>query len=369
MKSFKEEYAEIKLFCESDEFRREIECTKQRLLRKPVVLYGAGAVGVSAAGVFKHYGIEVNCFCDKGKVGVQNETGLPIISPQKLLTDYNDSNIIICSVNYAEEIERDLLELGISQMSIFPKRFLNFHKMTTKDVLPHLNGYEHAYGLFSDDKSREVLLGRLKCYLTPFPLTLCQLTASPLISQYFDSKIIKLTSAETFVDCGMYTGDTAKQFFKQVDEKYTHYYGFEPDKKNYIIANSNLTGKQNVTLISKGLYNSETRLRFNGNITSSSGFDEAGCGDFVEVTSLDLYFTEKPIPSFIKMDIEGMELQALRGAKNIIREYKPKLAICAYHKPEDPYTLLELIKSYRIDYKFYLRHYTNSIYETVLYAV
>ena len=68
------------------------------------------------------------------------------------------------------------------------------------------------------------------------------------------------------------------------------------------------------------------------------------------------------------MDIEGAELEALKGAEQIIRNFKPKLAICAYHKPEDLYTLPELIKSFRDDYVFYLRHYTDTLYETVLYA-
>ncbi|MCL1983378.1 MAG: FkbM family methyltransferase, partial [Clostridiales bacterium] len=76
-----------------------------------------------------------------------------------------------------------------------------------------------------------------------------------------------------------------------------------------------------------------------------------------------------PPPTYIKMDIEGAELMALKGAENIIRSHKPKLAISAYHKPEDVYTLPMLIRSYRNDYKFYLRHYTNSLNETVLYAV
>jgi hypothetical protein len=69
------------------------------------------------------------------------------------------------------------------------------------------------------------------------------------------------------------------------------------------------------------------------------------------------------------MDIEGAELEAIKGAKRIIEEQKPKLAICVYHKPEDIWELPELILSYNKEYKFYIRHYSYKDNETVLYAV
>lgn len=69
------------------------------------------------------------------------------------------------------------------------------------------------------------------------------------------------------------------------------------------------------------------------------------------------------------MDIEGAELQALKGAENIIRRYRPKLAICIYHKPEDLYEIPQFIKSCHSDYKFYIRHYTDIFSELVLYAI
>jgi FkbM family methyltransferase len=166
----------------------------------------------------------------------------------------------------------------------------------------------------------------------------------------------------------MFIGDTAKVFFEETYGKYRHYYGFEPDNENYDTAVKNLAGKTNVTTIPKGLWSSETQLAFNGSLGSSSEMSKDG-EIRVDVTALDVYFSDKTPPTFIKMDIEGAELEALKGAERMIRENKPKLAICAYHNPEDVYTLLELVKSYRDDYKFYLRHYTNSLYETVLYAI
>lgn len=69
------------------------------------------------------------------------------------------------------------------------------------------------------------------------------------------------------------------------------------------------------------------------------------------------------------MDIEGAEIEALKGAEYIIKKYKPKLAISIYHKLEDIIDLIYIIMQYRNDYKFYLRHYSIASFDTVLYAV
>ena len=74
-------------------------------------------------------------------------------------------------------------------------------------------------------------------------------------------------------------------------------------------------------------------------------------------------------PTFIKMDIEGSELRALKGAEQSIHKYRPKLAISIYHRPEDIFTLPDLLLSYHPDYKFYLRHYSLGYFDTVLYAI
>lgn len=73
--------------------------------------------------------------------------------------------------------------------------------------------------------------------------------------------------------------------------------------------------------------------------------------------------------TFIKMDVEGAELKSLIGAENTIKNYKPRLAISIYHKPSDIYEIPQLLMEYRPDYRFYIRHYTSYIWETVLYAI
>ena len=86
----------------------------------------------------------------------------------------------------------------------------------------------------------------------------------------------------------------------------------------------------------------------------------------VEFVSLDKAIIE-PI-TFIKMDIEGSEMRALKGAKQIITTYKPKLAICIYHKLDDLWRIPQYIHSLVPEYKFYIRHHSILYSDTVLYA-
>ena len=87
----------------------------------------------------------------------------------------------------------------------------------------------------------------------------------------------------------------------------------------------------------------------------------------IEVVKLDELLDGEKV-TFIKMDIEGAEYAALKGAEKIIREQRPRLAISIYHKPSDIVEIPKLLLEYKDDYKFYLRHYSLIGNETVLYA-
>lgn len=82
---------------------------------------------------------------------------------------------------------------------------------------------------------------------------------------------------------------------------------------------------------------------------------------------LDDFLQEKV--TFIKMDIEGAEMDALKGAEQTIRKYKPKLAISIYHEENDFWEIPLLIKSFVPEYQFYVRHHSDNCSETILYAI
>ena len=71
---------------------------------------------------------------------------------------------------------------------------------------------------------------------------------------------------------------------------------------------------------------------------------------------------------FIKMDIEGAELEALQGAETVIRRFRPKLAISIYHRLPDFWEIPQWIEGLGLGYRFHLRHFTIHAEETVLFA-
>ncbi len=73
-------------------------------------------------------------------------------------------------------------------------------------------------------------------------------------------------------------------------------------------------------------------------------------------------------PTMIKMDIEGAELDALRGAKRIIQEQTPDLAVCVYHKMSHLWEIVLYLYELVPQYRFYLRSHYGFTMETVLYA-
>jgi len=192
-----------------------------------------------------------------------------------------------------------------------------------------------------------------------------------LVPQYFDA--FSPNGNETFVDCGVLDGDTVYDFARWSLGKYRKIFAFEADKDNYEKCKVNLSKLQDVVLYNLGVWDREETLSFNNTATGFSGIlenkQQAAKDNVITIKTcaLDEILKGEEI-TFIKMDIEGAELKALQGAAKIIREQKPKLAVCVYHKPEDMWEIPDLLLELNPDYHFKIRHYGPSAYETVMYA-
>jgi FkbM family methyltransferase len=245
-----------------------------------------------------------------------------------------------------------------------------------------------AKSILADELSVKIFAAAIKCrktrntkYMAPFfdknvisPQTLPsgEVLAHDL-SQYFPKYIVELSPNEVFVDGGGYVGDTTLLFIEQVQGQFTKIHVFEPEKENINKLQRNFDlaqiDKHKVKVHSTGLYSEAADVFFSQN-GSGASIDKKG-KVAAKLVALDTYLTEEERSeiTYVKLDIEGAELSALEGMRQTISRYKPKLAVCIYHKPHvDVWRIPLWIHRLNPDYKFYIRQ--HALYcETVCYAV
>lgn len=249
-------------------------------------------------------------------------------------------------------------------------------KLDERYFQENYEGFMQTYHWLADEKSKKVM----ECYLRGH----IELKEWPMLevwnkkdveAQYFPDDIIKLSQHETVVDCGAFTGDTLKTFAEKV-ETFNHYYAWEPDPNRFDELNQRMkevSFKGKVTHVPFGAFDEKKKLYFDNTVAASGKVvkdlkENSDC-ICICVERIDNFTKKNEQVSLIKMDIEGSELQALKGAENTIKNYKPKLAICVYHKREDLFTIPQYIKGLVPEYKLFLRAHFPSISEVVLYAI
>lgn len=182
---------------------------------------------------------------------------------------------------------------------------------------------------------------------------------------YFDSGIVKLSQEEFFVDCGAEELFSSYRFAKLTHGKYRGILALEPAPDNFEKCRMNaelFDARLELRRLAVGGGSGKRRFSACG---AGSRFDQNGELD-VETASLDELLSGKR-PSFIKLHLEGAELEAVEGAESTIRRCGPRLAICL-HRFEDAASIPARLLKYRPDYRLWLRHYSTGPEETVLYA-
>jgi FkbM family methyltransferase len=343
----------------------------------------------------KAAGLKVTAFYDSNpKLWGTRIEGVRVYSPQDLEALREGTQVIAASIIHEQEIlgalERfkGLRILPLSLLAFFhPVLFdLRSYRQRFETIFSQRKAVEKTASIWADPASRKLFQHMIEYR------ALCHYGCDPKMLysdgiQYFEKGLISLGNAEVFVDGGSFNGDTIEVFHDLV-RSYGELHGFEPDPRNYRQLKINASrlrkkGKGLITPVNCGLHRKKGTLRFYALSSSTSLLaEEQDFGIFqgqsqdevkrhvveVPVTSIDEYFADKTPPTFIKLDIEGAEIEALKGASKTIRKYRPKLAICVYHKPDDLWKIPLLIKSINPDYKLHLRHYSLEICETICYA-
>lgn len=337
--------------------------------QQDIVLFGAGLSGTAILNYLRANGIEPSVFCDNhpAKIGTVLHD-VNIISVSELKETYPYAYIVI-SCDAFREIMEQLSKTGFDKERIgfFDPRWIRCPDGQREYIENHLYDFEEGYHLLEDQKSKDVYLALLNYKMT-HELSYIEKIADE--HMYFDKELISIKSDEVFLDVGAYVGDTLSEFIEASDGIYAKVVCLEPNAENVKSLEKLIEDREwkNITVHPIGVSDKKQILTFNMESDIASRISKEG-NTQVECDTIDHICMDRYDVSFIKMDIEGAEYDALMGAKNIIKRYHPKLAVCVYHKEDDFYKLPLLIKKLYPGYQLYFRQYELSAEETVCYAI
>ncbi len=340
--------------------------------------------------------------------------GIPVITTDKWIERVSgDTSIVSCvlvpGTKGYEHFMKLCLQFDIRHLG--PLEFLQLIRLNKVDTKGETGrffwyGYEffestvlqaekllQVCGNLGDSFSRIswlcVLMYRLT--LNPFYLTFCAVghhfSRFGWNSYSCNRQFFRFSDNEVYVDGGAFTGYTIEQFLRTVGGQFRHIHAFEPLAENRRAVSSRLSGLQaeylmplapRISIHKEGLWDSRTTLLFNPTQTIDSFGDappvNTQSAHMIDSKILEHLYdreTEKSVAievpvitideatdakaTFIKLEIEGAELEALNGAKQTIHQNRPQMALSIYHKPEDLVTITDFVASTGIDYKLGFR--------------
>lgn len=262
-------------------------------------------------------------------------------------------------------------ELGLAGLDYFS--FQKYSGLDLDDVLflgefgqdfsANRHRYEWLFSKLADAESRHIL-NKLVNFRLSRDLNFMDGFTDAQYRQYFEPFLALRADGECFLDVGSYDGFTSSEFIRRCPE-YRHIHVFEPEPSNMETVKSRLAESRNIQFHPYGVSDTPQTLRFKSAGSASVVSDDGKSS--IDVKRIDDVISEPY--SFLKMDIEGGELAALKGASQTIAKYHPRLAISVYHKADDMWRIPEEVLQLRNDYNIYLRHYTEGVTETVMFFV
>ncbi len=332
-----------------------------------VCIFGAGAHGMAWYHILKSLDLQVEYFCDnnEAKWGTYIVDHVMCVSPEQCKEESAALAIIIAVQKYSQIYEQvlqwskpsDIFIASINRISFV----VNYEYMGNASKLDTL--YERimkVMNLYEDEKSKAVCCQTLRRWLLDEEAQIDFHGES-----YFYTEYIDLSPRECLVDAGAFDGDTIQSFIEVTKNQFERIYAFEMDKRNFKALKDKLGSQDSIELYPIGLSDQKNIGYYDSNFHSTVLSDQGT--EQCETDCLDHVLENKTV-TMIKMDIEGSEKKALKGAETIIREQKPKLAICIYHSADDFLDIPIYLKELNPEYKIFIRHHSTSESETVCYA-
>jgi FkbM family methyltransferase len=343
--------------------------------RRPLLIYGAGRLGREIARSLKSRGISIEAFIDAsaGSDDVREGVSAYRLSDWTANRHPEDFAILVCIHNPFVNVARILNELrsaGFAEVLTLLD-YVNANPEERKDwfwIAPSDFFADNAVkvdavsALLADDVSRNWFDANMRLRRTGEYAALPQ--PSPE-DQYVPADIRRWRDPIRLIDCGAFDGDTIYTLMQNgysIEETAA----FEPDQQNYAKLAERF-GELDAVFLPCGVSSATEMMRFDSGQGTSSRIDRDGD------VAIQCVTIDEALPAFgptlIKMDIEGAEPDALRGAERTIRRYRPALAISLYHAPDHLWEIPLWIAGLGLDYRMYMRGHAHNGFDLVMYCL
>jgi len=344
-------------------------------LSSEVVVYGAGNTGRAISSYLAEAGHRVVAFLDTAAHPGQQVQGVPVYRP----ADWPDRqrapemDVVVAVHNYGV----DMVELLAQVQRLRFRRTLNmihFHNLFA-DGQPFR--FWLASRAFYRGREREIeaaalLLGdaisrRWFNNVLAFRLSgeYGRLPTPSRKDQYRPADLPRWANPIRLIDCGAFNGDTVEAL-AHAGYEFDAIAAFEPDPDNFVALATRARRHGPAFCFPCGVASSTRMVRFQAG--DGMGSREAAEGNMViQCVAIDDALGGF-LPTYVKMDIEGTELDALEGARKTIAATRPSLAIALYHQPEHLWEIPLMIASWGLGYRLEIRGHAYNSFETVLYA-
>jgi len=347
-----------------------------------IVLSGAGNLGRKVLGALRAHGVEPLAFVDNNAaLWGKHVDGVAVLSPAEGARLFGQTATFCVTIWRGEGTDTmsqrraPLLADGCLNVIDFGALFWKYGD----ELLPHYsldlphrllacaNSVRAGFDVWSDDVSRAEYVAQVRWRLwmdfdnLPPPVT---------EEIYFPRDLMAISEQEVFIDCSAYDGDTVRAFIRHSRGRFKSIYAFEADSKNF----AKLRGfvetlpaqlRDRINCVDVALADHGGSVYFASGGTAASAV--ADKGERVGCVALDDALPV--VPTWIKMDIEGSEPAALRGARRTIIDHAPALSICVYHSQDHLWSIPLQIVAMNPEYKMHLRPFVPESWDLVCYAI
>ncbi|MBQ8203406.1 MAG: FkbM family methyltransferase [Clostridia bacterium] len=320
---------------------------------KKIVLYGMGNGADKIIKVLEDYGVNISgVFATDGFVRDKIFHGFNLTTYKELKSKFGDMIVLLAFGSTREEVFSNVQKIMSEQEFYAPDVPVYGHNLFNIEFArENADKLRAVYNRLADDLSRKTFENTVLFKLTGDVKYLfgCQVDEDEPYNSF-----LSLSDNEIFADFGAYRGDTVEEFISRV-ESYDKIFAVEPDVKTYNKLCRNIEGKENIITVNAGVSDICGMGSFNMNSSRGSSVSDEGAD--IPLITADSLLSEGV--TYIKMDIEGNEAAAIKGSKEVILRYRPKMLISCYHRSEDVFDLPLKVGEIRDDYKIYMRHFRS----------